>query len=196
MHVIVQQCAPCMAMYSSVPHACQCTAVCTMHVNVQQCAPCMSMYSSVHHACQYTAVRTMHVSVQHRSPCMAMYSSVPHAWQCTTVCLPPALQCTALCPGVAICGSGEALQHSGSSVVMQQSGIGRRVKLRSHVYSNAAEYNKVLVIESVDSISRDERGFPLTQYITNGRISRAGYTITHFKHHHLVLPLISYRMSV
>ena len=25
-----------------------------------------------------------------------------------------------------------------------------------------------LVIESVDSISRDEQGFPLTQYITNG----------------------------
>ena len=45
-------------------------------------------------------------------------------------------------------------------------------------------------------LSRDERGFPLTQYITNGRISRAGYTITHFKHHHRVLRLISYRMSV
>ena len=30
------------------------------------------------------------------------------------------------------------------------------------------------IIESVDSISRDERGFPLTPYITNGRISRAG----------------------
>ena len=30
------------------------------------------------------------------------------------------------------------------------------------------------IIESVDSISKDERGFPLTQYITNGRISRAG----------------------
>ena len=36
------------------------------------------------------------------------------------------------------------------------------------------------LLESVDSISRDERGFPLTQYITNGRISRARYTITHF----------------
>ena len=34
------------------------------------------------------------------------------------------------------------------------------------------------------------------QYITNGRISRAGYTITHFKHHHRVLRLIFYRMSV
>ena len=54
----------------------------------------------------------------------------------------------------------------------------------------------VAIIESVDSISRDERGFPLTQYITNGRISRARYTITHFKHHHRVLRLISYRMSV
>ena len=30
------------------------------------------------------------------------------------------------------------------------------------------------IIESTDSISKDERGFPLTQYITNGRISRAG----------------------
>ena len=32
----------------------------------------------------------------------------------------------------------------------------------------------LFIIESVDSISKDERGFPLTQYITNGRISRAG----------------------
>ena len=38
----------------------------------------------------------------------------------------------------------------------------------------------ILIIESVDSISRDERGFSLTQYITNGGISRTGYTITHF----------------
>ena len=53
-----------------------------------------------------------------------------------------------------------------------------------------------IIIESVDSISRDERGFPLTQYITNGRISRARYTITHFKHHHRVLRLISNRMSI
>ena len=37
------------------------------------------------------------------------------------------------------------------------------------------------IIESVDSISRDERGFPLTQYITKGGISRARYTITNFK---------------
>ena len=52
------------------------------------------------------------------------------------------------------------------------------------------------IIESVDTISRDERGFPLTQYITNGGISQARYTITHFKHHHRVLRLISNRMSV
>ena len=32
----------------------------------------------------------------------------------------------------------------------------------------------IRIIESVDSISKDERGFPLTQYITNGRISRGG----------------------
>ena len=45
--------------------------------------------------------------------------------------------------------------------------------------------------ESVDSISRDEPDSPLTQYITNAGISRARYTITHFKHHHRVLRLIS-----
>ena len=55
---------------------------------------------------------------------------------------------------------------------------------------------KINIIESVDSISKDERGFPLTQYITNGRISHGGYTFTHFKHHHRVLRLISYRMGV
>ena len=52
------------------------------------------------------------------------------------------------------------------------------------------------IIESVDSINRDERGFPLTQYITNGGISSAKNTSTHFKHHHRVLRLISNRMSV
>ena len=57
-------------------------------------------------------------------------------------------------------------------------------------------FGLVRIIESVDSISKDERGFPLTQYITNGRISRGGYTFTHFKHHHRVLRLISYRMGV
>ena len=56
--------------------------------------------------------------------------------------------------------------------------------------------NFLVIIESVDSISRDERGFPLTQYITNGRISRARYTITYFKHHRRVLRMISNRMSV
>ena len=54
----------------------------------------------------------------------------------------------------------------------------------------------IYIIELVDSISKDERGFPLTQYITNRRISRAGYTFTHFKHDHRVLQLISYSMSV
>ena len=52
------------------------------------------------------------------------------------------------------------------------------------------------IIESVDSISKDERGFSLTQYIRNRRISCGGYTFTHFKHHHRVLRLISYSMSV
>ena len=58
-------------------------------------------------------------------------------------------------------------------------------------------YN-LYIIESVDSdsIRRDERGFPLTQYITNGGIPRARYTIMHLKNHHRVLRLISNRLSV
>ena len=47
-----------------------------------------------------------------------------------------------------------------------------------------------------DSISRDERDAPLTQYITNAGIYRVRYNITHFKHYHRVLRLISNRMSV
>ena len=39
-------------------------------------------------------------------------------------------------------------------------------------------------------------GALLTQYITNAGISHAKYTITHFKHQHRVLRLISNRMSV
>ena len=53
-----------------------------------------------------------------------------------------------------------------------------------------------IIIESVDSISRDEPDSPLTQYITNAGISRARYTITHFKYHRRVLRLISNRISV
>ena len=34
----------------------------------------------------------------------------------------------------------------------------------------------MIIIESVDSISRDEPDSPLTQYITNGGISHARYT--------------------
>ena len=52
------------------------------------------------------------------------------------------------------------------------------------------------IVESVDSMNRDERGYPLTQYITNGGISSARNTSTHFKHHYRVLRLISNRMSV
>ena len=37
-----------------------------------------------------------------------------------------------------------------------------------------------IIIESVDSISRDEADAPMTQYITNAGITRAGYIITHF----------------
>ena len=46
---------------------------------------------------------------------------------------------------------------------------------------------KIIIIESVDSISRDERDSPQTQYITNARIFYARYAITHFKHYHRVL---------
>ena len=38
----------------------------------------------------------------------------------------------------------------------------------------------IVIIESVDSISRDERDSPLTQCITNAGITHARYTITHF----------------
>ena len=62
--------------------------------------------------------------------------------------------------------------------------------------ASSSPRSSLLIIESVDSISKDERGFPLTQYITNGRISRGGYTFTHFKHLHRVLRPISYRMGV
>ena len=51
----------------------------------------------------------------------------------------------------------------------------------------------------IESKSRDERDSPLTQYITNAGISHARYTITtitHFKHHHHALQLISNRMNV
>ena len=57
-------------------------------------------------------------------------------------------------------------------------------------------YKYMCIIESVDSISRDEPDSPLMQYITNAGISRATYTITLFKHRHRVLQLISNRISV
>ena len=53
-----------------------------------------------------------------------------------------------------------------------------------------------VIIESVDSISRDERDVTQMQYITNAGISQTRYTIMHFKHLHLVLWLISNRMSI
>ena len=51
-----------------------------------------------------------------------------------------------------------------------------------------------IIIELVDSISRDEPDSPLTQYITNAGISRARYTITHFKHH-IILTCCSARCT-
>ena len=57
-------------------------------------------------------------------------------------------------------------------------------------------YHCTYIIESVDSISRDERVARLTQYITNAGIARARYSLSYFKHYHRVLRLISNRMSV
>ena len=54
----------------------------------------------------------------------------------------------------------------------------------------------IIIIESVDSISRDEQDTPLTQCIINAGISRVRYTITHFKYRHRVPRLIFNRMSV
>ena len=45
-------------------------------------------------------------------------------------------------------------------------------------FKNIFSFLYIYIVESVDSINRGERGFPLTQYITNGGISRARYTIT------------------
>ena len=56
--------------------------------------------------------------------------------------------------------------------------------------------DSMIIVQAVDSISRDVRDAPLKQYITNAGISRFGYIITHFKHHHRVLRLIPNRMSV
>ena len=52
------------------------------------------------------------------------------------------------------------------------------------------------IIELVDSVSRDEQDAALMKYITNAGITHARYSITHFKHHHRVLWLISNRMSI
>ena len=69
----------------------------------------------------------------------------------------------------------------------------------SYIHNLAVPICTVLmcdIVESLDSISRDEPDAPLTQYITNAGISRVRYTITYFKHHHRVLQLISNRISV
>ena len=68
--------------------------------------------------------------------------------------------------------------------------------LQQHPYFLFIYIYVYIIIESVDSISRDEPNAPYTQYITNGGISHARYTIMHFKHHHRVLRLIYNRMSV
>ena len=63
-------------------------------------------------------------------------------------------------------------------------------------YSSIPTFCSFCYHRVVDSISRDEPDSPLTQYITNARISCARYIITLFKYHHRVLRLISNRISV
>ena len=75
-------------------------------------------------------------------------------------------------------------------------------KLRDTIYANITNNLRmhlkrkcwladVTIIESLDSISRDDRDSPWTQYVINIGISHGRYTITHFKHHYRVLQLIS-----
>ena len=49
--------------------------------------------------------------------------------------------------------------------------------------SQAGSFESI-IIESVHSISRDERDAPLTQYITNAGIYHARYTIPYFNEKH------------
>ena len=63
------------------------------------------------------------------------------------------------------------------------------------VLHTTLNFSNNTIIESVDSISRDEPDSPFMQYITNAEISRARYTSTLFKHNHRVLRLISNRIS-
>ena len=64
----------------------------------------------------------------------------------------------------------------------------------SHKYCACINNQLYGIIESVDSISRDERDVPLTQYITNAGISRARNTSTRFKHHHRVLTCAKFKV--
>ena len=82
-----------------------------------------------------------------------------------------------------------------SGIVQRRKETGKKVNIFKQ-FPNLISESVDSIIESVDSISRDEPDSPLTQYITNAGISRARYTITHFKHHHRVLRLISNRISV
>ena len=72
------------------------------------------------------------------------------------------------------------------AIIVSEASLLKRLKITFSLY----------IIALVDSISRDEGDSPLKQYITNTGISRVRYSITHFKYHHRVLRLISYRMSV
>ena len=69
------------------------------------------------------------------------------------------------------------------------------LELRRNIYGTMYGLKHTIIV-SIDSISRDVPDSPLTQYITNAGISRVRYTITHFKHYHRVLRLISNRISV
>ena len=66
----------------------------------------------------------------------------------------------------------------------------RNTQTHTHTPTTAAHALQGLIIESVDSISRDDPGTP---YITN---TLARYTFKHSKHHHRYLQVISYPVNV
>ena len=57
---------------------------------------------------------------------------------------------------------------------------------RSPVMLHKASHLIIYVLTLYHRVSRDERDAPLTQYITNARITCARYTITHFKHNNII----------
>ena len=79
---------------------------------------------------------------------------------------------------------------NGADLYVNKRQMIRRYRARSTEERRRRRIRRIIIIESVDSISMDEQDVTLTQYITNAGITRGRY------HHHRVLLLISNRMSV